>query len=52
MRIKLLLLKLCKLRKKTSNIKNFDNIFFGNFIEAKKNHNYINENLFSNNNLY
>lgn len=48
-RVEALLLEAYKLAKETSDIKDIGNAFFKNFRETKRNYDFINENLFLNN---
>lgn len=48
-RVEALLLETYKLAKETSDIKDIGNAFFKNFGETKRNYDFINENLFLNN---
>lgn len=47
--VEVLLLKACQLAKETNNVKDFNSASFKNFIKAKENYDFINKNLFSNN---
>ena len=44
--VEALLLEACKLAKETSDVENFDSTFFEDFVKAEGNYNFINKNLF------